>query len=412
MNYKQQLHIFDSGLRLVFVKSSGFHTAKFKLAVEVGAEDEKKPYGVAHLLEHSIFKGTNLYSQEDISEKFNSLSAEVDASTSSELTVFKANFPKRNLKAVLELYSHLLSSSVFDEQEMQKEKQVIIEEIYMHEDMPDQFAFDNLVKCMYSDVGIGNDIAGEIKYLQTITRKDVLTFFSEYYHAKNFLISVVGDFEFEEVITLVDKLFNKPFINTRGVKLKSWSKVSKVKPKKIEIKKAINQSNILIGFKTVPYENNERMKLGLIAFILGGSMSSRLFKRIRNELSLCYSIFAFDMNYKNNGFLGISLATSASNEKKAIDAVNDEIVKVLNDGVTDEEFMVAKNLTIDKHLMINDYPNASLSYLSYTGKLYEQKEVLDYLKKLTKKEALDCFRKYINLSQEFVSIVSPKNTGE
>ena len=408
MNYPQLLHIYETGLRLVFVKTSGFHTAKFKLAVEVGSEDEKKPYGLAHLLEHSTFKGTDKYNQEEISEKFNELSAEVDASTSSEFTVYKANFPKRNLKEVLSLYASLLKDSIFDEYELQKEKQVIIEEILMHEDIPDQLAFDNLVKCMYSDCGIGNDIAGEVEYLQQMTSKDVKSFHDKYYHSKNFLVSVVGDFEFEEVKKVVDEIFSKPFAKKSVTKTKTWSPVSKVKPTTIFAKKEINQSNILLGFRSLPYENYERMKLGLIGFILGGSMSSRLFKKIRNELSLCYSIFAFDMNYKNNGFLGISLATTASNQEKAIKAVNDEIQKVLEQGVTDEEFETAKNLSIDKHLMLNDYPNASLSFLSYTNRLQNEQEILNYLKSITKEQAMECFKRHISLSGEFVSIVSPK----
>lgn len=408
MNYPQQLYVFETGLRLVFVKTPGFHTARFRLTIEVGSEDEKKPYGLAHLLEHSTFKGTDKLSQEQISEAFNSLSAEVDASTSSEFTVYKANFPKRNIKQVLSLYASLLKDSIFDEGELQKEKQVIIEEILMNEDIPDQLAFDNLVKCMYSDCGIGHDIAGEVEFLSGVTSRDVKKFHDQYYHSKNFLVAISGDFDFEEIKQLINELYSKPFSKKTGIKGKNWSMVSKVSPTKTFVKKEINQSNILLGFRSLPYENYERIKLGLIGFILGGSMSSRLFRKIRNDLSLCYSVFAFDMNYKHNGFFGISLATSASNQEKAIKAVNAEIVKVLEDGVTDEEFEVAKNLSIDKHLMLNDYPNVNLSYLSYTGRVQSDKEILDYIKGVTKEQALACFRRYISLENEFVSIVSPK----
>ena len=409
MNFKQELYVFPSGLRLVFVKTPKFYTAKFKLVVETGSEDEQTPSGLAHLVEHSIFKGTTELNQEEISEAFNNLSADVDASTSSEFTVFKANFPKRNLEKVLRLYSSMLGDSVFDKREMEHEKQVIIEEILMHKDLPDQLVFDNLVKLMYSDCGIGNDIAGELDYFKKVKQEEVVSFHASHYHAKNFLVSVVGDFDFEEVKRLIKTYFDDKFNKKSKIKTKKWSKPSRVQPNVIFEKKDIAQSNILLGFKTLPYADFNRLKLALICFILGGSMSSRLFQKIRNELSLCYSVYAFDMNYKNNGFLGISLATSASNQKNAIDAVNAEIDRILHEGVTDEEFNSAKNLTLDKHLMNQDQPQASLSYLSYTGKLLNEPEMISYLKSITKEEALLEFKKYISTDREFISVVSPKS---
>lgn len=406
MKFDQKLITFPSGLRLIFVKTPGYYTAGFKLVVEVGSEDEKAPNGIAHLIEHSIFKGTDKLSQEEISEHFNRLSADIDASTSSEFTAYKSTFPKRNLVPVVELVSHILRKSVFDAREMEKEKQVIIEEILMHEDNPDQLAFDKLVQTMYSDVGIGNDIAGEIKNLQRVTKKEVKEFYSSHYHASNFLVSIIGDFNEDEVVDVVKKYIDKPFFVGKPVK-KAWSRESDVKPVTIKSQKDINQANILIAFRTLPYTDFKRVEVGLIGFILGGSMSSRLFKKIRNELGLCYSIYAFDMNYKNNGFLGISLGTSAVNAKTAIDAVNAEIKRVLTEGVTDEEFEIAKNLTLDKYQISNDTPSTNLSYLSYTGKLFDQEEMIDYIKSVTRDQALKVFREFVKLENEFISIVAP-----
>ena len=409
MDFRQELYQFDSGLRLVFIKTEGFHTAKFKVMVMTGAEDESSPTGMAHLVEHTIFKGTDKLSQEEISEKFNSLSAEVDAFTSSEFTSYKANFPKRNLEPVLELYSHILKDSAFDKDMMAKEKRVIIEEILMHEDNPDQLSFDNLVKLMYSDNGIGHDIAGEIDEFKKVTKSMAYKFYKDRYHAKNFLISVIGDFEFEAVKQLVDKYFNKPFIPSRLAVLKKWSSKSRVKPKSKVVYKDINQANIVMGFKTVPYPDYKRLDIGLIGFILGGSMSSRLFRRIRNELSLCYAVYAFEMNYKSNGFLGVSLATSSDKSDMAIGAVNEEIMKILEQGVTDEEFNSAKSLTLDKYLMNQDYPSVNLHYLAYENRLADRDEITNYIRGITKESALQAFREYIQPNKAFLSIVTSKN---
>lgn len=409
MDFKRELYRFDSGLRLVFIKTEGYHTARIKITFEVGAEDEEKPTGMAHLVEHTIFKGTTKYSQEEISERFDALSADVNAYTSSEFTTYKANFPKRNLEKVLNLYSHILKDSAFDSEMIKKEKQVILEEIMMHEDNPDQLAFDNIVKLMYSDIGIGNDIAGEVLEFNKVTKETVFKFYKEHYHSANMLVSVIGDFEFKTVIEMVDKYLSSPFKKKGVVKCKQWSKKSKTKPKSKVVYKDINQANILLGFKTMSHIALERIDLGIIGFILGGSMSSRLFKKIRNELSLCYSVYGFEINYANNGFFGISLATSPQKSDVAISAVNEEIMKIIENGVTDEEFENSKNLMLDKHLMNQDLPNAGLHYLSYTNKLVDMEVLTNYIKGVTKESALEVFRKYIHPNKEFISIVTNKN---
>lgn len=406
VKYQQELYTYPSGLRLVFIKTPDFTTAKFTIMVGVGSEDESTPAGVAHLLEHSIFKGTRNYSQEEISEKFSALSASVNASTSSETTMFKATFPKRNVDAVLKLYSEMLHDSVFDKDKLEKEKVVVEEEILMGEDEPDQVAFDNLIRAMYKDVGIGNDIAGKIKLLRKVSREDLVKFHSDYYHAKNFIVSVIGDFDFEYIKKLVDENFNTPFIKPHG-KEKSWSKPSSAAPTTVHEKKKISQANIMFGFRSAPFASLDRMKLWLMSFILGGSMSSRLFKKIRNELSLCYSVFSYEVGYKNNGLFAVSLTTSAKNQAEAISAVNEEIQKMIDDGVTDEEFEIARNLDIDKFLMSQDYPKSGLNYLAYTGELLDSDAMLEFLKTVTKDEVVECFRKYISLDKEFISIVSP-----
>lgn len=411
MKFKTNLHTLGSGMRVAVTKTPNYYTAKFRLSVMVGAEDETAPNGVAHLIEHTMFKGTDKLSQEEISAKFNSLSADIDASTSSEFTNYKVEFPKRNLKPVLELVSHILHDSQFDETLMNKEKQVIVEEISMHEDNPEQLAFDKLVKEMYKDNGIGNEIAGTRENLLKTTKPKIYKFYLEHYNPKNFLVSVIGDFDEEEVVNLVDEYFNKPFLNrTTHQKTKNWSKPSKIKPMSLRLNKQINQSNILMGFRTLPFADMDRLSVGLINFILGGSMNSRLFIKVRNDLSLCYSIFSFDMNYSKNGFVGISLATSPLHEKQAIDAVNAEIEKIHEFGVTDEEFEIAKNLTLDKYLMYQDVPHVGLTYLAYTGLLLDENDIIEKIKKITKEEALEKFKKYIKPDKEFCVVVSPSNS--
>ena len=409
MKYSQQFFKFESGLRLVFVSSPGFYTAKLNIMFLVGSEDEKSPKGLAHLLEHSIFKGTDKLTQDQISEAFNEMSAEIDASTSSETTVFSASFPRGRLQDVSKLYSHILTESVYKREEIEKEKQVIIEEILMHEDMPDQACFDQLIRSMYSDCGIGNDIAGEIDLLKKTTPNDIRKFHQSYYHTKNMLVSVVGDFDFTKVKEIVDQYFNKPFIREENLKFKVWSEVSKVTHSVSQSKKDTMQANVMMGYRCPAYTDFERFDFGLIAFILGGSMNSRLFTKIRNELALCYMISSFEVSYKNNGFMAINFSTSTKNTAKCIEAVKGVLEKVVKDGVSDSEFESAKNLNIDRYMMSLDHPKANLKYLAYTGEVLNPEKITNYLSKSTKGKALEIFRKYVQPENAFISIVSGEN---
>jgi len=408
MKFSQQLFEFESGLRLVFVKTPNHYTAKIKIMFMVGAEDEDEPNGLAHLLEHSVFKGTDKLTQAEISEQFNNLSADIDASTSSEFTTYSANFPKPKLEEVMKLYSHILSSSKFDAKELEKEKQVIIEEILMHEDMPDQVCFDQLVALMYNDTGIGNDIAGKINNLSSMKRGDLIDFYNAHYHSKNMLISIVGDFEFSQIIDLVNFYFNKTFTKRRSKNAicKRWSKQSNALPATGQTKKETFQANVMMGFRCPSYMDMERFDFGLIGFILGGSMSSRLFKKIRNELALCYMISSFEVPYKNNGFMAVNFSTSTENASKCIDAVNEVMVDIIKNGVTDQEFESAKALSIDRYLMSQDYPKGNLRYLAYTNKILDSDEITCYLKNCSKNKALDIFRRYVQPEKAFISIVS------
>ena len=407
MRYKQQLYEYPSGLRLIFVKSPEFYTAKINVLFLVGSEDEEKANGVAHLLEHSVFKGTTKLNQEQNSEAFSSLSAEIDASTSSESTLFSASFPRPNLEDVAKLYSHILTDCDFKEEEIDKEKQVIIEEILMHDDMPDQACFDQLVRMMYADVGIGNDIAGEIEFLKNVSTKDLRAFHDAYYHTENMLVSVIGDYDFEDVKRVVEQYFVSPFVNhNKNKKIKQWSPMSSVQPTISHTKKDILQSNVMIGYKSPAYIDMERFDFGIIGFILGGSMNSRLFTKIRNELALCYAISSFEVSYKNNGFMAINFSTTTKNTKKCVDAVNKVVENLIKNGVSDLEFDRAKKLIIDRYLMDLDFPKGNLKYLASTGEVLNGDKITQYLRGCTKEKSMEIFRKYISTERAFISIVS------
>ena len=408
MNFKEELYTFPSGLKLVMLSAPNYYTSEVKIIFKVGAEDEPKEYGISHLIEHCVFKGTSTLKQEDISVKLDSLAADVDASTSSEFTTYKAIFPRPNIEPVLDLLSKMLFDSTFDKDEVEKEKKVILEEIKMHKDQPEQQAFDNLIKKMYKGYGIGNDIAGSEQLLKQVLPSDMREYQQKYYNAQNAVISVVGDYKKQEIVKIVDKYLNQNLLKN-GNGQKNWSLKPTSHGEMVTEIKAINQANIMLGYRALPYENMDRIKFGIIAYILGGSMSSRLFTKIRNELSLCYSVYSFSISYKNSGFLGISLATSPENASLAIKEVKNELHKLLINGVTEEEWQAAKSMRYNKFLMEQDRPRTTLSYVAYTGELLNNKKIEEIINSVTREEAMEIFRNTINEEDVFISYVGKKN---
>ena len=409
MNSKGILYTYPNGLRLAFVKADdGKVKASLSINVLTGSENESEPKGLAHLLEHSLFKGTSKYSQEQLSVEFDKICASTNASTSTEFTKFTSKFPKFNIERMCELFSSMFYDSVFDSVGLEKEKMVIIEEIKMCADDPSRFAFDKLIESMYSGTPMGCDIAGDPELLQKVTRDELIEFRNTHYIPENTIVSVIGDFDFDYIKGLVQKYFADRFveINTSNKVIKNYLPNITRKANIVVNKKELLQSNVMMGIYIMDAtSDSDQKKFTITNFILGGSMSSRLFTKLRNEMSLCYGIYTDTYTYKNNGFMLVDFSTTKKNRELAIQSVKNEINNVLQNGITEEEFETAKSVLLNTYLMKQDDPYLNISYLSYNGVLKDPKADIEDIKNITKEECEEVFRRYVNLENMHISIV-------
>lgn len=411
MNYNEKLINLNNGVKLVFMKTSGHFTARIRVQFSVGAEDENKPYGISHLIEHGVFKGTSKYSQEELSSEFNKISAEPNANTSAEFTTYKAVFPKSKIERVCELLSDMLFDSQFDPVGLEKEKKIIFEEIYMHDDQPEDLAFQNLTSAMFDGSGLMNKLAGEIELLNNVKREDILKYMQSHYLPENCFIAVMGDYDEKYVISLIEKYFNSRFLTRageNGLQKKIFTPKVTNKPVTIFEEKDLNQTNVIMGYYTTGYTNLDRMKLSLINIVLGGSMSSRLFVKARNERSLCYNIYSALVDYCNNGMLIVDFSATNKNSEQAINLVKEEVQQIAKDGITDAEFEEAKNILVNGYLMKQDLPYVNLDYLAYTGELFDREKMKEFLMSLTKKDCEETFKSFLLGAEPFISVVGGK----
>lgn len=337
----KQVKTYDNGLRLVVETNSGLRSVTAGILVNVGSSKEDKSInGLSHFTEHMMFKGTKTKSAYEISNEFEKLGCIINAYTSKECTCYYYKTIDENSKAGFELLSEIFFESVFDEGELDKERKVIIEEINMIEDAPDDICSDLVSLAGYGDKGIGQGIIGTIDNVKKFSSQDVKDFVAKYYTAKNIVVSFAGNITLEEADKLVQKYVIKNVKKTE--QLYEYPVAECQGGNYLERIKDFEQSNIAIGFKAYPIKDKRLMALKVLSIVIGGGMSSRLFQSIREEQGLAYSCYSIASANKNNGSLYFLLNISVENTEKALKSTATEIKKLIDSGITKEEMLRAK----------------------------------------------------------------------
>ena len=319
------------------IKSRDIKSVSVGIFMPVGSAFESdNERGLAHFIEHMLFKGTKNRTYKDIAADIDRLGGSINAFTSLEYTVFYIRVLSDFLKEGYDVLSDIVRNSLIDKNELEKEKDVIIEEINMTYDNPDEAVYELFMEKAV-DGTYGRSTLGTKKQIKTYSREDLLNFMGRYYRPENMVVSVVGGdvdgFDF----TLNDFFFDEY--------RKEDGKIDPVflfKPGLDIVKRDIAQTNVIIGFELFNVYNEKKYPAFLLNDSFGGTMSSRLFQSIREEKSLCYSIYSSIKLYIKGGLFLVSASTSNDNTQKLLDAIKDEFVKLKKDGLTKREFEDAK----------------------------------------------------------------------
>ncbi len=336
VKYKQ----FNNGLRLVVNKMEGMLSVSVGVLVKTGSMNENaNENGISHFIEHVMFKGTKTRSAFEISDHIDRIGAQINAFTSKELTCYYTKSTKENCEKSLEILSDIFFNSVFDKEELEKEKGVIIEEINMSEDAPEEVCLDLLAESYYGNTGLGQTILGSSKNVKSFTRENVLKYMDEYYTADNVVISLAGNIDVDDGVELVKKYFVDNFTRFKSVPQKNTVETA---PQKLLRTKRIEQTHIGFAMKgfSVGDEINDAFAIANIVF--GGGMSSRLFQKIREELGLAYSVYSYASAYKDSGVLEIYAGVNTELRDLAVEAILAELKRFKTDGVTEQEFARGK----------------------------------------------------------------------
>ena len=335
---KQKVLNYKNGLKLV-VETLPSHSVAAGIFVNAGSKNETiKNNGISHFLEHMIFKGTDKLNAFEIATIFEGMGAGINAFTSKDCTCYHFKALTSVAEKCFETLSHIFFDSIFDKTELDREKGVVLEEIGMVKDNPEDVCYEMLASSLY-DGPLSQTILGPSENIVAFDKSYIYDYINTHYHSKNIVVAFAGDITIEQA----DDYIKKYFLN----KLKTTDNVAKPKPNKFNQKHSIQihdfeQANLMLAFPSVELNHALSPTQSLLSIILGGGMGSRLFQSIRERQGLAYSVYAHPSVHTDLGSFNICVNYTATNTQKVIKSIKDEIDLLLSKGVSNEEFSRAK----------------------------------------------------------------------
>ncbi|MRH42310.1 insulinase family protein [Aquibacillus halophilus] len=331
-------HVCPNGLRIVLEDIPAVRSVTLGIWIRTGSRNEnEKNNGISHFLEHMFFKGTETRSARDIAEAFDAIGGQVNAFTSKEYTCFYAKVLDTHKDYALEILADMFFNSSFDEEETEREKNVVLEEIRMSEDTPDDIVHDLLSKASYGQHPLGYPILGTEQTLASFKPDELREYMDMNYTPENIVISVAGNVN-ESFIKEVESYFGQ----FKTGKMSSGYNMPTFISDHIERSKETEQAHLCMGYNGLSVEDEDIYSLIVMNNVLGGSMSSRLFQEIREQRGLAYSVFSYHSSFLDNGLLTIYAGTGKHHLPLLKETITNTIDDLVRNGLTDKELKNSK----------------------------------------------------------------------
>lgn len=366
--------VLENGLRVILVQKPDSLASTVLVLVEAGSEYETKEInGLSHFLEHMCFKGTSKRPKAiDISGALDGIGAEYNAFTGQEYTGYYAKAETKHLDLILDVVSDIYLNPTFDPKEIDKERGVIIEEINMYEDNPSRRVQELFSQLLYGDQPAGWDVGGRKEVIQKLTKEDFLKYRGKHYLAQATAVVVVGNFKEAEMLKKIDAYFSGMPTNGKGKKLPTKEK--QLKPEVLVKHKKSDQTHLVLGVRAFDQFDERRFALQVLADLLGGGMSSRLFQKVRGELGAAYYVRAGVDLYLDHGYLETSAGVHNEKTKEVITAILGELARLMKEEVTAEELKRVKDHLSGGIVLGLESSDSLASY--YGGQEIATKEIL------------------------------------
>lgn len=389
-----------NGIKVVCEEIGSSSSVAFGVWIAVGSQNEnKKNNGIAHMIEHMVFKGTEKRTSVQIADEIAEVGGNVDAYTSKTVTSYYAWVLPENLRKTIDLLGDMLSHSLFLEEEFEKEKSIVMEEIDMYKDSPEDVVHEMLQKKVWEPHPLGFLISGERQIVETFTREEVQQFMKEYYTADRMILSVAGNFDTTEVIAMLEEAFGGFFPSSFVPEITApvFTPAVYIEEKDIE------QMHINLVFDSIRSVAKERYTFAVLNSILGGSVNSRMFMKIREEMGIAYAIYSYGSTYQTAGLFHIYAGVNPSQVESCIQAMGEQIRIFTKEGPTAAELVRAKE-QIKTDLMIQGestkgHMNNNAKEMRLFGKVISLSDTLALVNQVKREDVIEAMERYFQLEK-------------
>jgi predicted Zn-dependent peptidase len=334
--------VLRGGLRVVTEHVPGVRSAAIGVFVSVGSRDETPALnGASHFLEHLLFKGTESRTAMEISSALDAVGGEFNAYTAREYTCYHARVLDEDLPMVVDVLGDMMTSSLIAADDVEAEREVILDEIAMHDDDPDDVVHNLFAAKAWQGSPLARPIAGTIESIQGLSRRQIDRYYRTRYAAPAMVVAVAGNVQHADVVRLVRKAFGRgDFLadaDARPLPPRLVAQPRAMRAGDIRTSRAFEQVNLVLGMRGLTRSDRRRYALGVLNAAFGGGSSSRLFQEVRERRGLAYSVYSFASSYSDAGMVGVSVGSLPSKSDEVLDVVRAELARVVDSGLTQEE---------------------------------------------------------------------------
>jgi predicted Zn-dependent peptidase len=395
-----------NGVRIVLENIPTVRSVAIGVWIGTGSRNENpQTNGISHFLEHMFFKGTKTRSAKDIAESFDSIGGQVNAFTSKEYTCYYAKVLDTHAQFALDVLADMFFNSTFDEEELNKERNVVLEEIKMYDDTPDDIVHDLLSRAIYGNHPLGYPILGTEETLNTFTSSTLKDYIHNRYTPENVVISIAGNVS-DKFIHEVEKYFG----SYEGGNSSTTENIPVFQSNRLSRKKDTEQAHLCLGFEGLKIGHEDVYSLIILNNILGGSMSSRLFQEVREQRGLAYSVFSYHSAYQDNGVVTVYGGTGAKQLDVLYETIQETLDKLKQDGITEKELNNSKEQLKGSLMLGLESTNSRMSRNGKNELLLKRHrsldEIIEQIDQVTK-QSVDGMATSVFTDKYSVSLISP-----
>lgn len=414
MNHK--VTTLKNGLRVITVPMEGTQTVSVIAMVGVGSRFEnEKEKGISHFIEHMFFKGTEKRPQAiDISEELDAIGGEFNAYTSKEKTAYYAKVDAKHVEKAMDVIADIFLNSKIEQEEIDKEKGAIMQEISMYEDSPSRNVGNLIEEVLFDGNSLGKNILGTNESVSSFARKDFIDYMQKYYNANDAAVCLAGNFNEEEVVEMAGKYFGNMKSGEKALYDKFEQNQSE--PALMVKYKETDQTHLIIANRAFGENHPDRFAASILAVILGGNMSSRLFINIREKEGLAYHIHTSNDMYMDCGYIATQCGIMHKNLQKTIEITLKEYEKISNEKVSEKELQQAKDYIKGKTVMSFEASDeVALFYVDQElsrEKILTLEEIFAELDRVSHEDVMRVAKEIFKKSNLNVAIIGPHKNGE